>query len=125
LSGAWAISGSNSIYGFQGGRYDIATGTNQFGERVYDPAVGTWDQKDPIGYPNGLDTYQFVGSNPVRMMDPAGTKILIAEIGAPPHIGAEAGQSIINSYKKEVQSAIDKIRIIRLMHSEFHVAQKS
>jgi hypothetical protein len=39
----------------------------------YNPAIGRFLQLDPIGYDDGMNPYQFVGSNPVRFVDPMGT----------------------------------------------------
>ncbi len=40
--------------------------------RWYSPSLGTWISQDPAGYINGADTYQFVESDPVGMVDPSG-----------------------------------------------------
>ena len=54
LTGAWAASGAgNSIYGFQGGRFDVATGFNHFAARDQNPLLGIWNEQDPLSYVNG------------------------------------------------------------------------
>lgn len=60
-------------FGFAGGLYDHNTGLVQFGARWYDPQIGRWISKDPIGFA-GADTnlYAYVGGNPVNYMDPTG-----------------------------------------------------
>ncbi len=75
-TGAWVVSGaSNSMYGFQGGKYDVATGMNHFGARDYNPMTGTWTTVDPACYINGSDFYQIELNRPDSLLDPTGTQI--------------------------------------------------
>jgi hypothetical protein len=40
--------------------------------RVYNPALGRFLQRDPIGYRDGVNLYQYVGSRPIVARDPTG-----------------------------------------------------
>jgi RHS repeat-associated protein len=46
---------------FASGYFDSATGLLKFGDRYYDPSLGRWIQRDPIGgsiaNPNAMDRY--------------------------------------------------------------------
>ena len=61
-------------FGFAGGLYGPATGLVRFGARDYDPEVGRWTAPDPIGFESGAQNlYLYAGSNPVVLVDLAGT----------------------------------------------------
>jgi len=71
-------------FGFAGGLRDDATGVVRFGLRDYDPLVGRWTGKDPIGF-SGKDwnLFRYAGSDPVNFVDPNGTSaaLWIASLG--------------------------------------------
>jgi RHS repeat-associated protein len=55
------------------GQYaDVETGTFQNYFRDYDPATGRYVQSDPIGLGGGINTYSYVGSEPLSEIDPRG-----------------------------------------------------
>ena len=60
-------------FGFAGGLHDRDTGLVRFGYRDYDPEVGRWTAKDPIGFAGG-DTYLYgyTLNNPINLIDPWG-----------------------------------------------------
>lgn len=62
---------------FAGGLYDSDTKLIRFGARDYDPTIGRWTSKDPIGF-NGGDTnlYAYVGGDPMSYIDPTGTTVV-------------------------------------------------
>ncbi|MBI3902295.1 MAG: RHS repeat-associated core domain-containing protein [Nitrosomonadales bacterium] len=63
----------NSIaqYGYTGREPD-GTGLVYYRARYYDPAVGRFAQRDPIGLRGGLNRYGYVGNSPVNFTDPSG-----------------------------------------------------
>ena len=54
------------------------TGLVRFGYRDYDPSIGRWTARDPIGFAGGdTNLYGYVWSDPVNWVDPTG------EVGVP------------------------------------------
>jgi RHS repeat-associated protein len=63
-------------FGFAGGLWDRDTGLVRFGARDYDPVVGRWTRRDPIGFDGGdTNLYAYVNGNPVLFVDSSGTRI--------------------------------------------------
>ena len=57
-------------FGFVGGLHDRDTGLVRFGYRDYDPEVGHWTAKDPIGFAGGdTDLYGYCMNDPVNFAD--------------------------------------------------------
>ena len=52
------------------------------GYRWYEPAIGRFVQRDPIGIWGGLNVYAYVGSNPLLRIDPSGKAWIWAVWGA-------------------------------------------
>ena len=60
-------------FGFAGGLYDADTGLVHFGARDYDPVIGRWTTRDPLGFAGGdTNLYGYVLQDPVNGVDPLG-----------------------------------------------------
>lgn len=63
-------------FGFAGGLYDSDTGLVRFGARDYDPVIGRWAAKDPIGFGGSRNLYAYCGDDPINRIDPDGKRPL-------------------------------------------------
>ncbi len=67
------VSGDlNADFGFTGDYYDSATGLSLTMYRTYDPNLGRWLSRDPLGENAGTNVYAYVGNNPILETDPMG-----------------------------------------------------
>jgi len=67
---AWSPTGNP--YGFSGRRLDPETGLMHYRYRAYHPTLKVFLQRDPLGYVDGPNLYQYVVGNPLRYVDPWG-----------------------------------------------------
>ena len=78
----WSNSASPTTDGplYAGYHFDAETGLYHVRNRQYDPSLGAFTTRDPIGYAAGdANLYRYVGNDPVGAVDPSGL-----EHGVPP-----------------------------------------
>ena len=73
--GTLTAGSSTSGYAFTGREWDTETGLYNYRARYYDPAIGRFLSRDPLG-PNGGSTglYEYVRNSPVGWRDPTGMR---------------------------------------------------
>ncbi len=70
----------NQPYTFTGREWDKETGLYYYRARYYDPEIGRFISKDPIGFAGGdTNLYRYVGNSPLNWIDPLG--LIWATIG--------------------------------------------
>jgi len=57
------------LFGYAGGLQDRDTGLVKFGARDYDPEVGRWTSKEPLGFNGATNFYVYAGNDPVNKVD--------------------------------------------------------
>jgi RHS repeat-associated protein len=65
---------------------DEESGLNYSFHRYYDPGLGRYINRDPIGEVGGINLYGFCGNNPVNSFDPLGLAPNQAGVTDPNHV---------------------------------------
>ncbi len=65
--------GVGNMLGYAGYVWSEYISRNHVRNRVYDPEVGRWGRRDPLGYVDGVKLYGYGRMNPVNGVDPMGT----------------------------------------------------
>ncbi len=83
---------ASSSYGnpflWTGQRWDASVRLYHFWARSYSPHLGRWLQRDPLGYIDGPNLYEYVRSAPTVLVDPLG---LMPPGGYPPYAPSPGG----------------------------------
>jgi RHS repeat-associated protein len=73
-------AGLDNPWRFASKRSDPDLGTVHFGKRDYDPEIGRWLTRDPAGFLDSVNLYQYVFNNPFRYCDPDGQFVFVIPI---------------------------------------------
>ena len=74
-------SAKNNTFAFQGRRLDSETGLYYFRNRYYSSEMGRFVQRDPAGYQDGWNLYEFVRAGPTSGRDPSGLCVVFMPPG--------------------------------------------
>jgi RHS repeat-associated protein len=74
LTNSWgtAHSAIGNPWTYTGRQFDEETGLYHYRARTYDPIKGRFLSRDPLGYIDGLNLYEYVRNNPTGALDPWG-----------------------------------------------------
>ncbi len=64
-------------FGFTGREWDADSGLYFYRARYYDPGVGRFISRDPVGLTGGPNLYMYAANNPVSNVDPTGNFVLV------------------------------------------------
>jgi RHS repeat-associated protein len=91
----FAIAGTATLnLRFPGQYHDAETGLDYNYFRSYNSKLGRYTQSDPIGLAGGLNTFGYVGQNPVMWIDPTGRNALDLACFAGPNPVCLAGLTL-------------------------------
>jgi len=91
----------NSRYSYTGREWDATLGLHHFRARWMSPSAGRFLGRDPIGYEDGTNLFEYVRSNPTNENDPSGLRCVgpFLSLGwGGANIGLAPGHSIVNWY---------------------------
>src|SRR5208283_3897433 len=69
---SWGSLADANLYRFASQEVHPLSGLYAYPFRFYDPNLGRWINRDPIGFWGGRNPYAFVGNNPINNFDPLG-----------------------------------------------------
>jgi RHS repeat-associated protein len=108
--------GLTNPFRFQGQYHDHETGLHYNRYRYYDPAVGRFLSKDPIGFNGGLNLYQYA-PNPIEWVDPLGLAKKKGPWTSPGGLVYESGS--VDGHRKKHVLAHEKVDTTKPKHSVF------
>lgn len=81
---AVVVDGNMSVdFGYTGHYFHAPSGLNLTLYRAYNPALGRWLSRDPVGEAGAVNLYGYVGNDPINLTDPLGLFERDVHEGAP------------------------------------------
>jgi RHS repeat-associated protein len=71
-------SAVGNVYLFTGRELDAESGLMHFRARTYSPKLGRFVQRDPSGFGDGMNLYEFLAGRPTTRTDPSGRAYFVA-----------------------------------------------
>jgi RHS repeat-associated protein len=103
------VSGTNlSDFQYAGYYTHQPSGLNLTLYRAYDPTVGRWLSRDPIGEDGGINLYGYVSNDPIYWTDPLGLQEMFTPAGAEAVLEAEAASQGLTVPELLAQRAMQK-----------------
>ena len=95
---------------WQGREYSWTTGLYYFRNRWYDPTVGRWISKDPIGNEGGINLYEFCESSPLNFLDGFGEDVYVPDNSkhGKSHVVRYHGSQNVGRYNKDGSGILHK-----------------
>jgi RHS repeat-associated protein len=92
---------------FTGKERDEESALYYHGARYYAPWLGRWTSCDPAGLRDGINLYQYVNANPIKLIDPRGTTgwDWFSRNVAQPQLGKAGGEFATGVVKGQLDTA--------------------
>jgi RHS repeat-associated protein len=71
-AGLLSFASEDNVLGYCGNPFDEEVRQYTVRHRVYEPTLGRWLQRDPIGFATGSNVYSYVNCTPITAADPMG-----------------------------------------------------
>ncbi len=78
-----SASAQNNRYTYTGREWDNDIQQYHYRARMYDPSLGRFCLRDPIGYVDGANVFQYVANRPLTLQDPYGLQTVLPGINPP------------------------------------------